>query len=216
MAWVLSSGLTGIAVFVATNIDDLVILMLFFAQVNSTFCRRDIFVGQYVGFMAIVFLSLPGFWGGLLISKPVIGLLGFVPIGLGICTLIDSKSDNNELQTVNPLSNFKNQKRRIDRLVSPQILSVAAVTLANGGDNIGIYISLFASQTFASLGIILSVFFVCVGLWCLVADCLAKHQAIALFLTSHSRVLAPIVLIGLGVYILAENQSWRLISGLSS
>jgi cadmium resistance transport/sequestration family protein len=216
MAWFISSGLTGVAAFVATNIDDLVLLMLFFAQVNSTFRKRDIFVGQYVGFMAIVLLSLPGFWGGLLISKPLIGLLGFVPIGLGIRSLIDSKRDSNELQTVHILGDFKNKKKVLDRLVSPQVLSVAAVTLANGGDNIGIYISLFASQTFASLGIILSVFFACVGIWCLVADWLAKHRAIAPLLTRHSHFLAPIVLIGLGVYILTENQSWLLISGLSS
>jgi cadmium resistance transport/sequestration family protein len=210
MSWILSSALTGIAAFVATNIDDLLILMLFFAQVNATFPRQDIYVGQYLGFVAIVLLSLPGFFGGLLISKPLIGLLGFVPIALGIRGL---KSEDDEIQTVN-LPNL-NQKSWINRVFSPQIFSVAAVTLANGGDNIGIYISLFASQTFASLSVILSVFFVCVGVWCLVADWLSKHRAIAPILTRYSSVLMPIVLIGLGIYILIENNSWSLISGLS-
>ncbi|KAM3100694.1 cadmium resistance transporter [Phormidesmis sp. 146-35] len=213
MSWILSSALTGIAAFVATNIDDLLILMLFFAQVNVAFHRRDIYVGQYLGFVAIVLLSLPGFFSGLLISKPVIGLLGFVPIALGIRRLI--RSEDHEVQTVNLLDNL-NQKSLSNRLVSPQVFSVAAVTLANGGDNIGIYISLFASQNFASLSVILSVFFACVGVWCLVADWLSNHRAIAPTLTPYSSVLVPIVLIGLGVYILAENRSWLLIPGFSS
>jgi cadmium resistance transport/sequestration family protein len=210
MSWILSSALTGIVAFVATNIDDLIILMLFFAQVNSTFRRRDIYVGQYLGFVAIVLLSLPGFFGGLLIPKPLIGLLGSVPIVLGIRSLIQSKE---EVQTVNLSGDLKAQKSLIYRVINPQVLSVAAVTLANGGDNIGIYLSLFASQTFASLSIILSVFFVCVGVWCLVADWLSKHRAIAPILTSYSHFLVPIVLIGLGIYILIENKSWSLISG---
>ncbi|KAM3092927.1 cadmium resistance transporter [Phormidesmis sp. 146-12] len=213
MSWILSSASTGIAAFVATNIDDLLILMLFFSQVNVAFHRRDIYVGQYLGFVAIVLLSLPGFFSGLLISKPVIGLLGFVPIALGIRRLI--WSEDHEVQTVNLLDNL-NQKRLSNRLVSPQVFSVAAVTLANGGDNIGIYISLFASQNFASLSVILSVFFACVGVWCLVADWLSNHRAIAPILTRYSSVLGSIVLIGLGIYILAENRSWLLIPGFSS
>ncbi|KAM3112295.1 cadmium resistance transporter [Phormidesmis sp. 146-33] len=213
MSWILSSASTGIAAFVATNIDDLLILMLLFAQVNVAFHRRDIYVGQYLGFVAIVLLSLPGFFSGLLISKPVIGLLGFVPIALGIRRLI--WSEDHEVQTVNLLDNL-NQKRLSNRLVSPQVFSVAAVTLANGGDNIGIYISLFASQNFASLSVILSVFFACVGVWCLVADWLSSHQVIAPILTRYSSVLGTIVLIGLGIYILAENTSWLLIPGFSS
>ncbi|MGV0026247.1 cadmium resistance transporter [Phormidesmis priestleyi] len=219
MSWILSSVLTGIAAFVATNIDDLVILMLFFAQVNATFHRRDIYVGQYLGFVAIVLLSLPGFVSGLLISKPLIGLLGFVSIALGIRNLIQPEDD---VQTLNLSDNLKSQKNLINRVVSPQVLSVAAVTLANGGDNIGIYISLFASQTLTSLSVILSVFFACIGVWCLVADWLSKHQAIsssypqgvAPILTRYSHVLVPIVLIGLGIYILVENHSWLLIPGL--
>lgn len=213
MSWIVSPALTGVAAFVATNIDDLIILMLFFAQVNSTFRRQDIYVGQYLGFVAIVLLSLPGFFGGLLISKPLIGLLGFVPIVLGIRSLIHSQDD--EIQAVN-LSDNLHQKSWINRIISPQVLSVAAVTLANGGDNISIYISLFASQTFASLSVIISVFFACVGVWCLIADWLSKHQAISPTLTRYSHVLVPIVLIGLGIYILVESKFWSLIPGLSN
>lgn len=60
---------TGVAAFIATNIDDIVILTLFFAQVNATFCRRHIVVGQYLGFCTLLVVSLTGFFGGLIVPQ---------------------------------------------------------------------------------------------------------------------------------------------------
>ncbi len=37
-------------------------------------------------------------------------------------------------------------------VLNPQTYKVAAVTVANGGDNIGIYVPLFASSDLTSLG----------------------------------------------------------------
>ena len=54
---------TGLTAFSATNIDDIVILTLFFSQVNAAFRRRHIVVGQYLGFGTLVLASLPGFFG---------------------------------------------------------------------------------------------------------------------------------------------------------
>jgi cadmium resistance protein CadD (predicted permease) len=185
MSWIFSAIVTGTIAFIATNIDDLVILMLFFAQANSSFRRQHIVVGQYVGFVALLLASLPGFFGGAIIFKPWIGLLGFVPIALGIRNFIQPE---NEVQVVNLSTDSISKKNKITALFSPQTLSVAAVTFANGGDNIGIYLSLFASQNLASLGVILGVFFVLVGVWCGVAEWLAKHQAIAPILTRYSHI----------------------------
>jgi cadmium resistance protein CadD (predicted permease) len=47
--------------------------------------------------------------------------------------------------------------------LSPQTYKVAAITFANGGDNIGIYVPLFASSDFTGLIVILSVSFVLIG-----------------------------------------------------
>lgn len=210
MPWFISAVLTGTIAFVATNIDDLVILMLFFAQVKANLRSYHILVGKYLGFTALVVVSLPGFFGGLLIPKAWIGLLGFLPIALGIHSLIKPE-DGDDLQAVNLPSKLEEKASR--SLINPQVLTVAAVTFANGGDNIGIYISLFASQTIASLGVILGVFFGLVGVWCWAASWLAKHRAIAPLLTRYSHILVPFVLIGLGIYILMENQSWQLMKG---
>lgn len=76
----LSAAAKGLVAFVATNIDDLLVLMLFFAQVNSTVWRQHIVAGQYLGFTILIVMSLPGFLGGLFLPQPWVGLLGLLPI----------------------------------------------------------------------------------------------------------------------------------------
>ena len=79
---------TGITAFVATNIDDIIILLLFFAQVDANFRRRHIVIGQYLGFTLLILASLPGFFGGLIVPREWIGLLGLLPIAIGIKQLM--------------------------------------------------------------------------------------------------------------------------------
>lgn len=90
-----------IIAFAATNIDDIIILLLFFSQIDSNFRRRHIFIGQYLGFTAIIILSLPGFFGGLVIQREWIGLLGILPIAIGIKQLVNREEEGTEVQTVN-------------------------------------------------------------------------------------------------------------------
>lgn len=208
MSWIAAAIIAGITSFAATNIDDLVISILFFAQVNDTFRPRQIFVGKYLGFAALVAASLPGFFGSLIVPKAWIGLLGLVPIAIGINQLVDRKNDGDELPAVS--SEFKRKSNslasKLANIFHPQTLNVAAVTAANGGDNIGIYLPLFASSDLPSLAIILMVFFVLVGAWCYAAYWLTRQRAIALILTRYSKVVVPLVSIGLGIFILIENS----------
>lgn len=207
---------TGITTFAATNIDDIVILTIFFGQMNATFSRRHIVAGQYLGFTALVIASLPGFLGGLIVPRAWIGILGLVPIFVGISHLINREKDENEVQTVS--GEFKISKANaflgssLASLLSPQTYNVAAVTFANGGDNIGIYVPLFASSDLVSLVVILSVFFVLVGVWCYIAYLLTRHPAIAHVLTRYGKVFASFILICLGIYILIESGTYRLIT----
>lgn len=206
--------ITGITTFAATNIDDIIILMLFFAQINETFRRRHIILGQYLGFIAIILASLPGFFGGLVVPKAWIGLLGFVPIAIGISYLVNRKTE--DVQIVSNELNLNRAKDKTDKgaarvILSPQTYSVAAVTFANGGDNIGIYVPIFANIELSSLITILSVFFLLVGVWCYIADRLSRQQKIANILTRRGQAFVPFVLIGLGIFILVESGSYYLI-----
>ena len=188
---------TGVTAFSATNIDDLVILMLFFSQVNPTFRRQHIVVGQYLGFTALVILSLFGFFGGLIVPQHWIGLLGLVPIAIGLSLLLRREKESSEVKTEIKTSD----PSLLTSFLSPQICSVAAVTFANGGDNIGIYIPLFASSDVGSLLVILGVFFLLVGLLCYAAYQFTRQSAIADALTHYGNALVPFVLIGLGMFI---------------
>jgi cadmium resistance transport/sequestration family protein len=192
---------TGITAFTATNLDDLLILLLFFSQVNAAFQRRHIFAGQYLGFAALVFASLPGFFGSLIFPPDWIGMLGLLPIAIGLSRLLNPETDDGEIDAELEQS----ESSFLRSFLSPQTYSVAAVTVANGGDNIGIYVPLFANNTLESLVVILGVFFALVGVWCYAAYRLIQMRAIADTLTRYGNQLVPFVLIGLGIAILVKS-----------
>jgi cadmium resistance transport/sequestration family protein len=214
MNWLAGAIIAGITSFAATNIDDIVILMLFFAQVNASFRPRQIVVGQYLGFSVLIIASLPGFFGGLIVPRAWIGLLGLVPIAIGVSRLMNREKDE-EVQAVSDELNRSRGNNSLGStltsLISPQTLNVAAVTFANGGDNIGIYVPLFASSTLASLLVILGIFFLLIGVWCYIAYLLARQPAIAHVLTRYGKAVVPFVLIGLGIFILFESGTYQLL-----
>ena len=215
MSWFAAAIIAGITSFAATNIDDIVILMLFFSQVNATFRPRHIVIGQYLGFTALIVASLPGFLGGLIVPKAIIGLLGLVPIAIGIKQLVNREDEENEVQTVSDEFN-SSLLSKLTNLFNPQIFNVAAVTIANGGDNIGIYLPLFASSDLPSLVVILVVFFLSIAVLCYVADRLTRQRAIANVLTRYTQAIVPFVLIGLGIFILIESGTYRLLPSFQS
>ncbi|MEG5163055.1 cadmium resistance transporter [Microcoleus sp. AT3-A2] len=192
---------TGMTAFTATNLDDILILLLFFSQVNAVFRRRHIVFGQFLGFTALVLASLPGFFGRLIFPPDWIGMLGLLPIAIGLSRLLNSETDDSEVEG----ELEKSENSFFSNFLSPQTYSVAAVTVANGGDNIGIYVPLFASNTLESLAVVLTVFFGMVGVWCYAAYRLIQMRAIADTLTRYGNQLVPFVLIGLGMAILVKS-----------
>lgn len=204
---------TGITAFTATNLDDLVILTLFFSQVNATLRRRHIVIGQYLGFSALLIASLPGFFGGLILPRHWIGLLGLIPIAIGLSRLFNPDSDSAEEsqeETQHPSNS------PFASFLSPQTYSVAAITVANGSDNIGIYVPLFASSNLGKLLVILAIFFSLVGVWCYATYKLTRQPAIAQILTRYGNNLVPFVLIGLGVFIVLESSALTPIALVAS
>jgi cadmium resistance transport/sequestration family protein len=203
----------GIASFIATNLDDIVVLTIFFSQLSCTFRRRHIVMGQYLGFMVLLLASLPGYFGGVVLPKAWIGVLGLLPIGMGLSQLLQGDADNPEVQAVpkeltmgqNPSLSF------LTSLLSPQTYQVAAVTVANGGDNIGLYVPLFASSRLSNLVAMIGTFLILVGIWCWIAERLTRQRAIALLLTRYGHRIVPFVLIGLGLYILADSGTLQLL-----
>jgi cadmium resistance transport/sequestration family protein len=191
----------GFTAFCATNLDDILILLLFFSQVNNSFRRRHIVAGQYLGFTVLVLASLPGFFGSLILPRPWIGLLGILPIVIGIGRLLEKNDDLEGDEAI------ETSASSCLSFISPQTYGVAAITFANGGDNISIYVPLFANSSWSSLLVIVGEFWLLVGIWCYIAYKLTENSAIAELLTRHGNNLIPFVLIALGVLILLDSQT---------
>lgn len=218
MSDLISTSLTAVFSFIATNIDDLVINVLFFSQLHTPTTPklriRHIITGKYLGLSLLIFASLPGFLGGLLIPREWIGLLGLLPIALGLRMLVKNSHKVAEVQAVQPLTSHVPTDHRPgdwwSSILSLYTYKVGAVTVANGGDNIGIYLPLFANLTLVQLGITVVAFWVMMGLWCGLSFYLAQHPTVAKISTRYGHRLVPLFLIALGISILVKSGSYRL------
>jgi cadmium resistance protein CadD (predicted permease) len=140
----------GIAAFVSTNIDDLLILMAFFA--TPRFPPFQIVLGQYIGMGSLIAVSLLGLLIALVVPVNLIGLIGLFPIAIGIKELLelhkkknndDNTNKDNEEQEEKELAKWRLQGSKKIRYLP--FLTVASVTFS-GGEEIGIYTSLFATN----------------------------------------------------------------------
>jgi cadmium resistance protein CadD (predicted permease) len=160
----------------------------------------------------LVIASLVSFLGGLILPSHWIGLLGLVPITIGLNRLLNWESNSSsDVESEIELSHFST----FASFLSPQAYSVAAITIANGSDNIGIYMPLIANSSFFELLVIIAVFLLLVGVWCYVTYKLTCQSAfvldvavgIANLLTHYGNNFVPFVLIGLGVFIILDSAS---------
>jgi cadmium resistance protein CadD (predicted permease) len=193
--------LTGMVAFASTNLDDIVILMLFLG--SKTYKPIQVYTGQYAGILALVIISLIGAWIGNFIDARYVGLLGLFPIYLAIRQCITLLRHNQHDETEQPPAR------------APMgFISVALVTMANGGDNIGTYIPLFTTLSPAEKIIMVIIFMLMVGVWLVAARYLTRHPATANIIIKYGHVAMPCLLLLLGIYILYENGSFQLIPGI--
>jgi cadmium resistance protein CadD (predicted permease) len=190
-------GIVGIGAtaFMATNIDDLLILIAFFA--NSRYPLPQIVFGQYAGMGSLLALGFVGSLIALIVPNNLIGLIGIFPIVIGIKELLEllKNGDNEE---------SSKQQSRSRVIAYLPFLTVAAVTFS-GGEEIGVYTSVFAIyHEVSEIITILLVVMVLTGLWCAVAYYLVNRPLIASRVKRIGTVALPFVLIGLGLYILVE------------
>ena len=190
--------LTSIIAFATTNIDDLFILTLFFA--DRKYKPREIYKGQFLGIASLITVSLLISLLGLIIQPAYIGLLGLIPVYIGFRKLFNlfSSPDKVEETAVKTSPGTSN------------VLSVAAVTFANGGDNIGIYVPLFATLSFIEKSVMTIIFLAMTALWCFAAQYFTKHPLLKKSVDRYGHIIAPMVLILLGFYILHDSGTINL------
>jgi len=203
--------LTAIAAFVSTNIDDLFILMALFTQRSERLTKNHIITGQYLGIITLIVISLFGSLIGIVIPGEYIGLLGLFPIYLGLKQIAEYLKKKGEEEDKIDIDKKIKSRTLLSALIAPQALSIATITVANGGDNIGIYVPLFATFSMQQLAITLAIFMACVYIWLMLALYLTSHPMLAMGLRKYNHIVFPLVLIGLGIYILIESGAYGLV-----
>lgn len=189
--------LVAIAVFVSTNIDDIFLLAAFFSDPKLN--RKSVIYGQFLGIGVLVFASCLAAWFAVALPDGWVSLLGCVPLYLGLRQLLAlSKSKSDDEEDIAAVS----EEHAIERRLHSQILSIAGVTIANGGDNLGVYIPLFVTSA-AWIPLFAAVFAVMTALWCWVGFAIVNNRILGERIRRYGHKVLPFVLILLGLHILS-------------
>lgn len=193
---------TSIILYSGTAVDLLIILMLFFAKRKSRKDIINIYLGQFLGSVSLILLSLLfAFVLNYIPSKEILGLLGLIPIFLGLKVLLLGDSDGEAIAKEGLRKDNKNL-----------IFLVAMITFAScGADNIGVFVPYFTTLNLANLIVALLTFLVMIYLLVFSAQKLAQVSSVGETLEKYSRWFIAVVYLGLGIYILIENNSFDIL-----
>lgn len=184
-----------IVVFVATNVDDILLLAALF---GSALAARAVVAGQFIGIAVLTAVSVGAAYAATTVPQEWVKWLGLLPVGIGLWLLLQlwrqrgqDDDDDDDLAT----------ERRFEARLHSQVLAVAAITIANGGDNLGVYIPLFARDV-SVLPLYIGVFTVLTGAWCWLGYVLVRNPVGGAIMKRWGHILLPFVLIAIGVHIL--------------
>ncbi|MET7836312.1 cadmium resistance transporter [Micromonospora sediminicola] len=176
-------------VFAATNLDDVVVLTVLFVASRTDGRPRpwQIVGGQYAGIGALVAVAVVAAAGLLVVPDPWPGLLGLLPIALGVRALVNRADDDEPPVVVGTL------------------LGVAGVTVANGADNIAVYVPVFRALDPLTGLVWLLVFATLVAVWCAVAAVLGGHPRVVSLVGRAGHRLVPAIFVAIGVTVLLTS-----------
>ena len=200
--FMIQNVVTSIILYSGTAVDLLIILMLFFAKRKSRKDIINIYLGQFLGSVSLIFLSLLfAFVLNYIPSKEILGLLGLIPIFLGLKVLLLGDSDGEAIAKDGLRKDNKNL-----------IFLVAMITFAScGADNIGVFVPYFTTLNLANMIVTLLTFLVMIYLLVFSAQKLAQVPSVGEILEKYSRWFIAVVYLGLGMYILIENNSFDML-----
>lgn len=184
----LNTIITAIVAFAATNIDDLFIDTVFFAQADTKSKTKAVILGKYLGIGFITIASGLCAVAVQSISQRYLAQLGLFPIAIGANMLFNNKNSTQKQHNINSGKSL--------------LLTVVLVTVLSGGDNVGVYIPLFASFNTTQLVVTAAVFALLIGVWCFVAKSFSDMPVLKNILLKYKHIVVPIVLILLGLSIL--------------
>lgn len=200
--------LASLAAFLSTSIDDLFILTLHFATSNEKFDKKDIVYGHFIGISVLIFVSLLPSIGFMSLPNHYIGLLGLIPIYRGIDLLFHFNKDLPLLSDLpdNKIVNF------LRKYFNYNLLLVAMITLANGGDNIALYLPLFSSLKWFVL-LVIPLFFIYTHYWVKLGQKLVGLKQTTTLIKRYGHIFIPYSMILIGIYIVQKNGTLTFLFG---
>jgi cadmium resistance protein CadD (predicted permease) len=195
-----SLALTAIAAFVSTNLDDLFLLASLF--VDPEFRTFPVVAGQFLGMSLLVVISILAAFFAIAIETKWIPLLGLVPLLLGIsrlCRLFKPVPGSPARRGNGPQFFGKEQLRF--RWARSEVAFATLLTVANGGDNLTVYIPLFSIHR-PSIPLFAVIFLLMTGLWCFLGYSITNHKLFGTSLKRYGRLITPFILIGIGLIVL--------------
>lgn len=218
-----SLALLAVAAYASTNIDNLFVLLAFLAEAGRE--RRRVIAGQYAGSLALIVGSM--LLAALLAHLPAgyVGLLGVLPIGVGLSKAWERFGPGNAQQEQKArAAGGTSESSKPDKLADPahpasvrrgsSWWTVAWVALANGSDNLAVYVPLYASHSHTEGVLISLVFVVMIGLWCAGAVWLVEHPLLGAPIRRYGTALLPPILLVIGVSVIVQNDTLRNVFGI--
>lgn len=190
--------ISAIGVYIFTSIDYLIVLIILFAQLSQNKQKWHIYAGQYLGTGLLVGVSLVAAYVVNFVPEAwMVGLLGLIPIYLGIRFAIVGEGEEEEEEEI---------IERLEQSKATQLFwTVTLLTIASGGDNLGIYTPYFASLDWAQTLVALLVFAIGVIIFCELSRVLSSIPLISETIEKYERIIVPLVFIPLGLYIMYES-----------
>lgn len=199
----LTTILTSIAIFIATGIDEIIVLTIIFVEVKKPKDVRDVYIGQQISMIVLLLISLLAVFGFAQIPSEYVGFLGIIPLAEGVRILLNKNSDDDDYQEKDVLEKLRKSKSLI--------ISIALIAIAGGAEELSIYIPYFTSLDTTNLIVALIIFNVLVPIWCTICRKISSLKHVQDTVEKHERILVPILFIGLGIWVLIENGTWDLI-----
>jgi cadmium resistance protein CadD (predicted permease) len=186
--------IAGIAItaFVSTNIDNLLLLTVLLGQPIQK--KLSVFLGYLTAVFAVV---AAGFAASRLADAApasTLGYLGIVPLTMGLYRARKLFGGNNEVESpvvASALGTF----------------GVAALTLANGADTLGVLLPLFAETADPWTYVLAATVMSAAALWFVLALWVSRHPWIRANVARAERWLVPALLIAVGSYILLNSTT---------
>jgi cadmium resistance protein CadD (predicted permease) len=211
------------AAFIGTNVDNCLVTTAMVAGAPVERAHR-IAAGQVAGFVVIVAAAVAAAVVLFEFSTAVVGLLGLVPLAIGLRGLWAlRRGAGREPGTAPPPAvaaartgrvtrrRGGGRGRAVDRAVGRSFTAAALVTIAAGGDNLAVYIPLFRVGGLTNVAAIAAVFVVGeAGLTALILWG-GRHARARTVMGRVGHIAVPVLFCVLGVVVMVQAGTFGLL-----